>query len=82
MTKRKAFIIIICVVIFWTITFFVDYYRVINGDKPCFCVNTGNSHYSGIIYSFDIITHPLTEKNEFALYFFGALAESSVTNSV
>lgn len=71
---------ILSVLLVWLCVGAVDYASVLKGRKPMFCIEISDGHYAGLGYSFDIITHPITGKNEYVFSLFGNTMESDITN--
>ncbi len=82
-SKHKVLNVIVCIIAVWVLIWCYDMYRVdIKEDLPACCFETpkGSGHYVGAGYSFDIYDHPITGKQEFALYVFGNEIKSTFTD--
>lgn len=54
-SKHKYLNLIVCIIAFWGIMLCIDLFRVDAYDTdPLCCIETGNDHFIGLGYSFDI----------------------------
>lgn len=82
-SRHKFLNFIVCIVAFWGLALCIDLFRVDAYDmKPLCCMETGNDHYTGLGYSFDIVDNPGTGEQEYAVYIFGNLVKSTFTNEI
>lgn len=77
---KKAIILIISVLLIWIAVGFTDYVLVVMEKTPIFCIKTDTYSYKGFGYSFDIVPHIVTGKNEYAYYIFDNCIENNFTN--
>jgi len=79
--KRKALKIILGVLLLWIGIFSVDWVTVSCFDhSPIFCVKNDVGHFSGLGYSYDAYTHPISGEFQYCLYLFGVSAISTFTD--
>ena len=82
-SKHKYLNLIVCIIAFWGIMLCIDLFRVDAYDTdPLCCIETGNDHFIGLGYSFDITDNPGTGEQEYAVYVFGKLVKSTFTNTI
>ncbi len=79
---KKRMIIIASIIFIWLCMFVVDNLMVTKYKRePVFCISwNDNGHYTGMGYSFDIYTNPVTEEFEYARSIFGIETGSTFTN--
>ena len=75
-----TFCIVAAVLLLWFAAGFTDYVMAESGNAPVFCIEQSDGVYAGLGYSYEMYPHPITGKNEYALYLFGNLIKSNFTN--
>ena len=79
--RRKVLKIILGIFLLWLAIFTVDWFSVSCFDhSPIFCVENGRGHYSGLGYSYDAYSHPISGEFEYCFYVFGGSMKSTFTN--
>jgi len=81
MKKRSVLQSVVLILLIWCGIFAADWFCVTALEKkPLFCIRTDSDIYTGLGYSYEIIVHPITGKEEYCLTVFGRYASSNITN--
>lgn len=82
LTRKKAFKIVLLILLLWITLFTVDWLTVVFFDhSPIFCIeNTDESQYTGLGYSYVVYPHPINGEFEYCLSIFGLEVNSTFTN--
>lgn len=77
---KKTIVLIVSVLFIWLAVGFTDYCLVVIEKNPIFCIKTDAYSYKGFGYSFEIVPHIVTGKNEYAYYIFDNCIVNNFTN--
>ncbi|MBQ6039987.1 MAG: hypothetical protein K5705_16580 [Oscillospiraceae bacterium] len=85
MKRKRAAIIVLMLLLIWGGMAAADRFAVdALSHTPVCCIRNRNenTHFTGLGYAYDVCTHPVTGKLEYALYIFGKPVKSTFTNDI